>query len=67
MSEKAIFPAMDEGDSDQATAVALAMAGASRAEADAYLRDQRVGPAKEMVQITIAAQPKTGIASWRSE
>ena len=51
MSEKAIFPAMDEGDSDQATAVALAMAGASRAEADAYLRDQRNHLHEQLKQI----------------
>jgi tetratricopeptide (TPR) repeat protein len=51
MSEKAIFPAMDEGDSDQATAVALAMAGASRTEADAYLRDQRNHLHEQLKQI----------------
>ncbi|HWU54955.1 MAG TPA: hypothetical protein VN175_05590, partial [Rhizomicrobium sp.] len=51
MSEKANFPAMDEGDSDQATAVALAMAGASRAEADAYLRDQRRHLHEQLKQI----------------
>src|SRR6478609_8932989 len=51
MSEKAIFPDMDEGDSDQATAVALAMAGASRAEADAYLRDQRNHLHEQLKQI----------------
>jgi len=51
MSEKAIFPAMDEGDSDQATAVALAMAGASRSEADAYLRDQRNHLHEQLKQI----------------
>src|SRR3954470_24894572 len=51
MSEKAIFPAMDEGDSDQATAVALAMSGASRSEADAYLRDQRNHLHEQLKQI----------------
>src|SRR6185312_3865795 len=51
MSEKAIFPAMDEGDSDQATAVALALAGASRTEADAYLRDQRRHLHEQLKQI----------------
>jgi tetratricopeptide (TPR) repeat protein len=51
MSEKASFPAMDEGDSDQATAVAMALAGASRSEADAYLRDQRHHLREQLKQI----------------
>ena len=51
MSEKAIFPAMDEGDSDQATAVALAMAGAS------LCAGQRATVQKATVTICIDPDP----------